>query len=381
MENGESKLPQVGTSIFTIMSALANQENAINLSQGFPDFPIDIELKKKVLEGLAAEQVQYAPMAGRLDLRNEIANKLEEQHNIKFSAETDITITSGATQAIYSAITAFINIGDEVIVFDPAYDCYDPSIRLNGGIPVHLELIFPDYTVNWKKVKASIKSNTRMIILNNPHNPSGAILTKYDIEELEQILLANPKILLLSDEVYEHMQYTGNHESILKIKSIYNQTIATYSFGKTFHVTGWKLGYAVAPKHLSDELRKVHQFQVFAANNTMQYAIASYLKMQNSWRDISEFYKIKRNLFLKEMKGSRLKPLQCNGTYFMLFDYSEISSENDVDFAKRITKEYKVATVPVSVFYESGKDNKVVRVCFAKQDDTLIKAAQILKNI
>jgi len=381
MVNIESKLPFVGTSIFTEMSTLANQENAINLSQGFPDFPVDIELKKKVIEGLAAEQVQYAPMAGRLDLRIEIANKMQIQHSISFDPETDITITSGATQAIYSAITAFVNQGDEVILFDPAYDCYDPSIRLNGGIPIHLELKFPAYSINWSEVEEAITERTKMIIINNPHNPSGAILTQVDIDLLEKILLASPNIILLSDEVYEHMQFGSNHQSVLKRKNIYNQTIVTYSFGKTFHVTGWKLGYVVAPKHLSEELRKIHQFQVFAANNTMQYAIASYLKNTDNWQDISTFYQTKRDLFLKEMEGSRLKALQCNGTYFMLFDYSAISDENDVAFARRITVENKVATIPVSVFYKKRTDHKVIRVCFAKQDETLVKAANILRGL
>lgn len=381
MEAINSKLPDVETSIFTVMSQLANQESAINLSQGFPDFPVDIELKKKVIEGLAAEQVQYAPMAGRLDLRTEIAHKMTVQHGIQFNPETDITITSGATQAIYSAITAFINEGDEVILFDPAYDCYDPSVRLNGGIPIHLELEFPTYSINWAEVKESVSEKTRMIIINNPHNPTGAVLSEYDIDNLEAILLANPNLLLLSDEVYEHMQYDANHESALKRKSIYHQTIATYSFGKTFHVTGWKLGYAVAPKHLTDEIRKMHQFQVFAANNTMQYAIANYLKAGKNWQEVAPFYQSKRDLFLKEMAGSRLKPLPCDGTYFMLFDYSAISDENDVDFAKRITREHKVATIPASVFYQNKTDHKVIRVCFAKQDKTLVAAAKILKAL
>ncbi len=381
MINRDSKLPFVGTSIFTEMSSLANSEKAINLSQGFPDFSIDIELKKKVIEALAAEQVQYAPMAGRLDLRMEIANKMRIQHGILFNSETDITITSGATQAIYSIITAFVKKGDEVIVFDPAYDCYDPSIQMNGGTPVHLELKFPTYGVDWDEVEKAITGKTKMIIINNPHNPSGAVLDKSDLESLEKILLANPDVLLLSDEVYEHMQFDGSHESVLKHKNIYNQTIATYSFGKTFHVTGWKLGYAVAPKHLTDEIRKVHQFQVFAANNTMQYAIASFLKKASNWQGVSEFYQRKRDLFLKEMEGSNLKPLPCKGTYFMLFDYSSVSDENDVDFARRITTENKVATIPVSVFYDSKTDHKVIRICFAKQDKTLINAAKILKNL
>ena len=377
----ESKLPNMGTSIFSVMSALANKEHAINLSQGFPDFPIDTELKQKVVEGLDAEQVQYAPMPGRLDLRTEIAKKMAIQHGINFNAETDITITAGATQAIYSAITAFINVGDEVIMFDPAYDCYDPSVRLNGGTPIHLELKFPTYHIHWNEVEASISPKTKMIIVNNPHNPTGAVLSENDIDQLERILLNHPNILLLSDEVYEHMQYGSPHQSILKRKSIYNQVIATYSFGKTFHVTGWKLGYAVAPKHLTDEIRKVHQFQVFAANNTMQYAIASYLKSNKSWQHIAAFYEAKRDLFLREIEGTKLKALPCNGTYFMLFDYSAISNEKDVDFAQRITKDYKVATIPVSVFNEKGTDHKVIRICFAKKDETLTKAAQILKSL
>jgi len=381
MKIRESKLPKTETSIFSVMSALAAEESAINLSQGFPDFPIDVELKKKVIEGLAAEQVQYAPMPGRLDLRTELATKMAIQHGIQFNPLTDITITSGATQAIYSAITAFISEGDEVILFDPAYDCYDPSIRLNGGIPIHLELEFPTYQINWKQVENAISDKTRMILINNPHNPTGSVLSAEDIDHLERILLANPNMIVLSDEVYEHMQFGIEHESVLKRKSIYNQTIATYSFGKTFHVTGWKLGYAVAPKHLTDEIRKMHQYQVFAANNTMQYAISAYLKSGESWQSIASFYEAKRNLFLKAIQGSKLKPLACHGTYCMLFDYSAISSENDVDFAMRLTKTFKVATIPVSVFYERKTDHKVIRVCFAKKDETLLQAAEILKKL
>ncbi|MDX1348721.1 MAG: methionine aminotransferase [Putridiphycobacter sp.] len=381
MKKLQSKLPDVETSIFSVMSAMANEVGAINLSQGFPDFPIDIELKKKVIEGLAAEQVQYAPMPGRIDLRIEIANKMAIQHQAEFNPLTDITITSGATQAIYSTLTAFINNGDEVILFDPAYDCYAPSVLLNGGVPIHLELKHPTYHIDWDEVEAHISGRTRMLIINNPHNPTGAVLCEEDFDKLEKIVLANPNLLVLSDEVYEHMQYGSTHLSVLKRKSIYNQCIATYSFGKTFHATGWKLGYAVAPEHLTNEIRKVHQYQVFAANNTMQYAIAAYLKTDQNWQGTADFYQQKRNLFLKEMKGSRLKPLACDGTYFMLFDYSEISQENDVDFAKRITEEFKVATIPVSVFYKKKTDHKVIRICFAKKDETLVAAAKILKQL
>jgi len=377
----ESKLPEVGTSIFSVMSALANEEEAINLSQGFPDFPIDVNLKKKVIEALAAEQVQYAPMPGRLDLRTEIAEKLFQQHNVNFDPQTEITITSGATQAIYSAITSLIKLGDEVILFDPAYDCYDPSIKLQGGIPIHLELEFPTYNINWEKVKATINDKTRLIIINNPQNPVGSVLSSHDIQELENLIKQYPNLYILSDEVYEHMQFNGPHLSVLKSDVLYPKSMVVYSFGKTFHVTGWKLGYAVAPQNLTHELRKSHQFQVFCANNTIQYAISEYLKSENSWESVNSFYQQKRDLFLKEIKGSKLKPLTCNGTYFMLFDYSSISNEADVDFAKRITKMFKVATIPVSVFYENKTDHKVIRVCFAKKDETLVEAAKILKTI
>ncbi len=377
----DSKLPAVGTSIFSVMSALAQQENAINLSQGFPDFPIDINLKKKVIEALAAEQVQYAPMPGRLDLRENIAEKLFNQHQINFNPASEITITAGATQAIYSAITAIVSPGDEVILFDPAYDCYDPSIVLQGGIPVHIELDFPTYKINWDKVWETINEKTKLIIINNPHNPTGAVLSKDDIRVLEAITEKYPDLLILSDEVYEHMQFNGDHESVLKSEKLFKSSIVTYSFGKTFHATGWKLGYAVAPEWITNEIRKSHQFQVFCANNTMQYAISEYLKSDESWQSVNNFYKKKKDLFLNEMNGSTLSPLTCDGTYFMLFDYSKISAEPDFEFAKRITKEFKVATIPVSVFYQNQTDNHVIRVCFAKQDETLIKAAGILRNI
>ncbi len=377
----DSKLPNIETSIFSVISALANAEKAINLSQGFPDFPIDMALKKKVIEALAAEQVQYAPMPGRLDLRQNIAQKLMAQHGVEIDPDREITITAGATQAIYSAFTALISAGDEVILFDPAYDCYDPSIQLQGGIPIHIELDFPTYSIPWDKVKAKLNSNTKLIVINNPQNPTGAVLTAEDMAELEAIVLAHPNLIILSDEVYEHMQYEGEHASVLKYPNLYKNSIITYSFGKTFHVTGWKLGYAVAPPHLTTELRKSHQFQVFCANNTMQYAISEYLKMPNSWQSVKDFYAQKRALFLKEMAGSKLKAIPCNGTYFMLFDYLAISDEADVDFCKRLTRTHKIATIPVSVFYAKKTDHKVIRICFAKQDETLIKAAHILKQL
>lgn len=381
MKKFNSKLPQVETSIFTVMSQLAIDCGAINLSQGFPNFKIDEQLKNYVKEGLDKEQVQYAPMTGRKDLREAISNKIFEQHQVKVDADDEITITAGATQAIFTIFSAMLHQGDEVILFDPAYDCYDPSIKLQGAIPIHLELKHPNYNIDWTEVKRSISNKTKMIVINNPHNPTGAILSSQDLDELESIIKDNPQLFILSDEVYEHIQFEGEHQSVLKRKTLRNNSFVTYSFGKTFHVTGWKLGYCVAPPILTEEFRKVHQFNVFCVNNTMQYGIAKYMNETTSWRDVMPFYKHKRDLFLNAMEGSKLKPLSCHGTYFCLFDYSHISNENDVDFAKRTTKEYGVATIPVSVFYQNKTDQKVVRICFAKTEDTLLKATDLLKKI
>jgi methionine aminotransferase len=377
----DSKLPKVETSIFTVMSQLANECGAINLSQGFPDFETDPVLKNYVKEALDQEVVQYAPMAGRQDLREALSDKIKEQHNVTVNPNTELTIVAGATQAIYTIFSAMLHKEDEVIIFDPAYDCYDPSIKLQGAIPIHIELVHPAYSINWKKVKAAISEKTKMIVINNPHNPTGSVLSENDISELESIITKHPNLLILSDEVYEHIQFNGTHQSFLRSKILRANSFVTYSFGKTFHVTGWKLGYCVAPPILTKEFRKVHQFNVFCVNNTMQYAVAKYLNETESWRTVKPLYTKKRDLFLKAMQGSKLKPLACEGTYFCLFDYSAISNENDVDFAKRITKETGVATIPISVFYEHKTDHKVVRICFAKKDETLLKAAKLLSNI
>jgi methionine aminotransferase len=381
MAKFKSKLPKVETSIFTVMSQLANESGAINLSQGFPNFKIDDILKNYVKEGLDLDEVQYSPMTGRKDLREAISKKIKEQHQIDVNSDSEITITAGATQAIYTIFSAMLNTGDEVIIFDPAYDCYDPSIKLQGATPIHIELDHPTYSINWNKVHNAITSKTKMIVVNNPHNPTGAVLSATDIFELEQIIKKYPDLLILSDEVYEHIQFDGEHQSFLKSDILRANCFATYSFGKTFHVTGWKLGYCVAPPLLTEEFRKVHQFNVFCVNNTMQYGVAKYLNENNSWRDVKPFYTKKRDLFLNAMSNSRLKPLTCDGTYFALFDYSEISQENDVDFAKRITKEIGVASIPTSVFYKNLTDHKVVRICFAKRDETLIEAAKLLSTI
>ena len=370
----KSKLPGVGTTIFSVMSALANEHQAINLSQGFPNFSIDTRLKDLVNKALDDEQVQYAPMPGRLDLREQLAAKMFVQHGSMVDPNSEITITAGATQGIFSIIGAFVSAGDEVIMFDPAYDCYDPSVRVYGGIPIHLKLKFPEFKIDWDEVAERVTNKTKMILLNNPHNPAGTVWTDEDIKALEAICLKHPNLLVLSDEVYEHIQFEGMHQSVLKSDILKNRSFATYSFGKTFHVTGWKIGYVVAPAHLTQELRKVHQFNVFCVNNTMQAALANYLNSGESWQGISKFYREKRDLFLTGMTDSRFKALNCDGTYFCLFDFSNISELGDVEFAKWMTIEHKVASIPVSVFYQDKTDNKVIRFCFAKNEETLSNA-------
>ncbi|NOQ70522.1 MAG: aminotransferase class I/II-fold pyridoxal phosphate-dependent enzyme [Crocinitomix sp.] len=377
----KSKLPKVGTTIFSVMSALANEHGAVNLSQGFPDFPIDERLKSYIVEALDKNQVQYAPMPGRLDLREAICDKVQMQHGVSIDSNTEITVTAGATQAIYTAITAIINEGDEVILFDPAYDCYDPTIRVNKGIPIHLKLVHPTYHINWDEVRQKVNANTKLIITNNPHNPCGSVWTKEDLAELESLVQANPQLMVLSDEVYEHIQYADEHQSVLKSEILRERSFVTYSFGKSMHVTGWKLGYCIAPKNFTAEFRKVHQYLVFCANNTMQYAVAKYLNTGQFWKDVMPMYRKKKDLFLNAIKASRFKALECSGTYFCLLDYSDISTLTDVEFAKELTIKHGVAAIPVSVFYEDQTDHKVIRICFAKQDETLIKAASLLCKI
>lgn len=377
----DSKLKEVGTSIFTVMSALANEHKAINLAQGFPDFKIDQRLKDLVVESLEKDQVQYAPMRGRPDLLNAISTKLFKQHGIQVDPVDEITITAGATQAIYTVISILVHEGDEVIMFDPSYDCYAPTVLINKGVPVHLNLTHPDYSIDWKEVRAKVTDQTRLIIVNNPHNPSGSVWNESDTVALEELVRDFPQLMILSDEVYEHIQFQGEHESVLKSPVLRDRSFVTYSFGKTLHVTGWKLGYCVAPKGYTEEFRKCHQFLVFSANNSMQYAIAKYLENDQIWQDVMPMYKHKKELFLNAIKDSRFKALNCNGTYFCLLDYSDISDLSDVEFAKEMTIKYGVAVIPVSVFYKDKRDRKVVRICFAKEDETLLKAAELLCRI
>ena len=379
--NIESKLPNTGTSIFSTMSALANKHKAINLSQGFPDFPIDSKLKAFVMEALANNQVQYAPMPGRLDLRQAISNKITKQHGVSIDPVSEITITAGATQAIYTVIATVVNEGDEVILFDPAYDCYDPAIRVHKGIPVPINLVHPSYTIDWVQVRSKVNSNTRLIIVNNPHNPCGSVWVKSDLENLTSLLTDFPNLLVLSDEVYEHIQFTDQHQSVLKSEFIRKRSFVTYSFGKTLHATGWKLGYCIAPANFTAEFRKLHQYMVFCANNTIQYAVAKYLNLSDEWRNLKSLFQNKRDLFLNHLADSRFIALPCNGTYFCVLDYSNISSKSDIEFAKELTIKYGVAVIPISPFYQDNTDNKTIRICFAKQDETLINAAKLLCEI
>jgi methionine aminotransferase len=376
-----SKLPESRLTIFTVMSALANQYGAINLGQGFPDFDCDESLKILISKYLNAGKNQYCPMPGLFELREALSKKYFNSYNNKINPGSEITVTAGATQALFTAITAFIHSGDEVILIEPAYDSYRPSIILAGGIPISYELKSPDFKIDWDHFSDLISSKTRMIIINTPHNPIGRVLHEKDIIAL-QSLVKDKNIIVLSDEVYEHLIYDGlEHSSILKYPQLYEQSLAVYSFGKTFHSTGWKIGYVIAPEPLTTEFRKVHQWNVFSVNSFLQYALADYLKDPAPYLQLPSFYQGKRDHFNELLHGSKLLPLKCEGTYFQLFDYSSISSEDDIDFAKDITKYHGVAAIPLSVFYTSHRQDKLIRLCFAKTEEVLEKAAELLRKI
>lgn len=377
----KSKLPKAGTTIFAIMSALANECSAINLSQGFPNFPVSPELIDLIHQKMKEGHNQYAPMPGILPLRERIAEKIQNLYSAKYNPETEITITSGGTQAIYTAITAVIREGDEVIVFEPAYDCYVPAIELCGGIPISFHLKNPDFHIDWNEVKKKVNSKTRMIMINTPHNPCGSILTAKDMHQLEKITNGTD-IIILSDEVYEHVIFDGyEHQSVTRYPKLAERSFVVFSFGKTYHATGWKMGYILAPEKMMTEYRRVHQFNVFSSNTPIQHALAEFMKETKHYEGLNNFYQRKRDLFLQLMDGSRFKPLQCLGSYFQLFDYSAISNEKDTEFAKRVTKEFGVASIPVSVFYKKPPEEKLLRFCFAKDDETLKSAAEKLTGI
>ncbi len=376
-----SKLPDTGITIFTRMTALANVHGAINLSQGFPDFEISADLIEKVHEHMRAGRNQYAPMQGVAVLREKIADKVHRLYRAQYDPDSEITITSGATEAIFDAITAVVHPGDEAIVFEPAYDSYVPAIRLCGGIPVFVKLHYPDYHINWDEVAAAVNSKTRLIILNSPHNPTGAVLTDKDIAALTGIV-RNTDIFILSDEVYEHIVFDGwVHESMCRYPELLQRSFVVCSFGKMVHATGWKTGYCLAPRTLSQEFQKIHQFVTFASNTPVQYALADFISMPDVYLGLSAFYQDKRDLFQSLISGSRFKILPCRGSYFQLLDYSNLSDEPDEEFARRLTTEFGVAAIPPSVFYQKKEDHRVLRFCFAKTAQTLKAAAERLCRI
>ena len=376
-----SKLPDVKTTIFTIMGKLAQENNAINLSQGFPDFATDPNLIDLVSTAMKSGYNQYAPMQGIIGLREQIAIKFNELYKVSYNPDTEITITSGATQAIFTIISTFIHQDDEVIIFKPAYDCYEPAIELNKGKSIFVQLQAPNFAVDWAKVKEQINAKTKMIVINTPHNPSGSVWSKQDMIQLEA-LVKNTDIIILSDEVYEHIIFDNKpHQSVCKFPYLKERSFIVASFGKTFHTTGWKMGYCSAPSELMHEFRKVHQFNVFCANHPFQIAFAEYLKNSANYNSLNLFYEEKRNFLLNAIRDSRFKFIPSSGTYFQLLDYTDITNEGDIEYAQRLVKENQLACIPISVFNTNNIDHNMLRFCFAKKNETLEKAAEILCKI
>jgi methionine aminotransferase len=376
-----SKLPDVGTTIFTVMSSLAAELGAVNLGQGFPDFPMSEDLVSLVDQAMRNGFNQYAHMNGLASLREVLAAKIAGLYNTVVNPDTQITITPGGTYAIYTALTTILRPGDEVIVFEPAYDSYIPNVVVNGAIPVRIDLRFPDYRIDWEEVRLKISPRTRLIMLNTPHNPTGAILRPEDMDELRKIV-KDTEIFIHSDEVYEHLVFDGlPHTSILRHPDLLERSFVSFSFGKVYHCTGWKLGYSVSSPSLMKEFRKVHQFNCFSCHTPSQVGLAKFLTDKQTYLSLGAFLQQKRDFFARLMASTRFTPLPSYGSYFQLYKYDRISDEPDKEFAIRITKEYGVATIPVSVFYTAGKDDRVVRFCFAKKEETLEKAAERLIKI
>lgn len=377
----DSKLPNVGTTIFTVMSALAAEHKAINLGQGFPDFPMSEELVSLVNRAMQNGFNQYAPMPGLISVRESLAEKVFSLYNHSVNPDTEITITPGGTYAIYTALTTILRAGDEAIVFEPAYDSYIPGIEANGAKAVTIPLTYPNYSVDWELVKQHINPKTKLIIINTPHNPTGAVLGKEDMQQLEEIV-SGTNIFVISDEVYEHIIFDGLvHESVLKYPALFKRSFVCYSFGKTYHCTGWKLGYCIAPAALMKEFRKIHQYNCFSCFTPAQVALADYIKNKEAYLSIPAFYQAKRDYFIRLMQQTKFEMLNSYGSYFICASYKNISDENEMDFAVRITKEYGIATIPVSSFYKNGTDNKVVRFCFGKKEETLEAAVEKLMKI
>lgn len=379
--NLTSKLPHVGTTIFTKMTMLANAQQALNLSQGFPDFETDPKLVELVAKAMEKGYNQYAPMIGAQPLRDAIVKKYKEIYNVEIDATEELTITAGGTQAIFTAIATVVRPQDEVIIFEPAYDCYAPTIELFGGKVVPVRLLAPDFQIDWDYVATLINAKTRLIIINNPNNPTGKVLDREELIKLGT-LLEGTSTLLLSDEVYEHIVFDGVlPQSVIGIPTLRERSFVIASFGKLLHTTGWKIGYCIAPALLTQEFRKVHQFNVFSVNTPMQFAIAEYLSDLSYVKGLPAFFEQKRNLLKDGLEESRFKILPCEGTYFLNIDYSAISEEKEFEFACLLTEQHKIATIPLSAFYKEVTNQQVLRVCFAKKDETLWKAVEILKKI
>ena len=376
----KSKLENTGISIFTVMSVLAAEHKAINLGQGTPDFEISEELIGLVNKAMQDGHNQYSHRNGLLALREKIAEKIEFLYGKKVDPSIEITITPGATYAIFTALTTVLSPGDEVIVFEPAYDSYVPTIKVNGATPVLIELQYPDYKIDWQLVKEKITPATKLIMLNSPNNPTGTILTEEDIWQLREIV-EGTDILILSDEVYEHLVFEGNqHESILKYPDLFERSFVVFSFGKVYQCTGWKMGYCVAPDQLMKEFLKVHQYNCFCCNTPVQYALASFLNKKNEYLQLPDFFQAKRDYFQSLMAQTKFKALPSYGSYFQLYSYKDISNESEFQFAKKLTEKAGVATIPVSAFYQNGKENQVLRFCFAKKEQTLNEAVSRLCN-
>jgi methionine aminotransferase len=376
-----SKLPNVGTTIFTVMSKLASDVGAINLAQGFPGFDCDPQLLSLVEKHLRSQLNQYAPMAGVPALREAIARKTLDCYQVSYDPDSEITITSGASEAIFNAVTAVVRPGDEVLVFEPAYDSYVPAIELNGGVPVYITLHAPEYQINWHDVAEKITDRTRLILVNTPHNPSGRVWTRDDLNQLAN-LVRERDIWIVSDEVYEHILFDQRtHHSLMTHPDLRERTFVVGSFGKTFHVTGWKIGYCLAPKALTTEFRKIHQYITFSTVTPIQYALADYLNEPERYRVLPDFYQRKRDLFLDHLRGSRFRFTPTEGSFFQTLSYADITSEPDYDLAVRLTHDIGVASIPVSVFYQQKNDDKVLRFCFAKNDADVIEAADRLSRL
>jgi methionine aminotransferase len=376
-----SKLPQVGTTIFTVMSKMAADCGAINLSQGFPDFQAEPALFEATARAMAAGRNQYPPMAGLPELRQGIATKVEALYGARYDADAEVTVTAGATQAIFTAIAAFVGPGDEAIAFEPVYDSYGPSVETVGGTLVRLPLSFPDYRIDWAAVRRAITPKTRAILINSPHNPTGSLIDADDLGQLAEIT-AGTKIVVISDEVYEHICFDATgHQSVARFPELAARSVIVSSFGKTYHITGWKVGYVVAPAALTAEFRKVHQFNVFTVNTPCQAGIADYMQDASRHLGLADFYRGKRDYFRGLMAQTKFELLPCRGTYFQLARYGRISDRPDREFAESLTRKVGVAVIPVSAFYADGRDDRVVRFCFAKQEATLAAAVERLVSL